>query len=55
MGSSGGGRVRKLSVVCLHYYAIVAKGHSPATAPFCIVLLPHCIELRYQNNTTTKT
>ena len=26
MGSSGGGRVRKLSVVCLHNYAIVARG-----------------------------
>ena len=26
MGSSGGGRVRKLSVVCLHNNAIIARG-----------------------------
>ena len=26
MGSSGGGQVRKLSVVCLHTNAIVARG-----------------------------
>ena len=34
MGSSGGGRVRKLSVVCLHNNAIVARG--------ILVTILHC-------------
>ena len=34
MGSSGGGRVRKLSVVCLHNNDIVARG-IPVTMLHC--------------------
>ena len=34
MGSSGGGRVQKLSVVCLHNNAIVARGN--------LVTILHC-------------
>ena len=34
MGSSGGGQVRKLSVVCLHNNAIVARG--------ILVIILHC-------------
>ena len=56
MGSSGGGRVRKISMVCLHNNAIVARGilqlvtilhcRTPEPTPSAIYIVssvePHC-------------